>query len=328
MNRLATNGLDRFLLERMQDGNFSSTTLVFTFFCDVVTQHGGVIWIGSIIHALAPLGINARLTRTAVFRLVQDGWLESCKQGRRSYYQLTKTGQNYYQRAAKRIYASHKPEWDSVWTLLFVSLVPEDKREALHRGLSWLGYGRMAAGVYGLPSNDRQPLDELLTDLGLKDKIVHMQAQADNADNADSLQKLILSRWKLSDLRHRYKEFTTQYRKAGQTLELKKQAAGHSLLLLRVLLMHEYRRILLSDPELPSAMLPSDWEGYTAQLLAGRLYRELAGPTSKWVNRELLNADGVLKGGSAILKTRFPQSATADVANLSAMQSTTMSPLP
>jgi phenylacetic acid degradation operon negative regulatory protein len=317
MNKPASKRLDRFLLERMQDGNFSSTTLVFTFFCDVVTQHGGVIWIGSIIHALAPLGINARLTRTAVFRLVRDGWLESRKHGRRSYYQLTKTGRNYYQRAAKRIYASRKPEWDGVWTLLFISLVPEDKRDALHRGLSWLGYGRMAAGVYGLPSNDRHSLDELLSDLGLKDNIVQMQAQA---DNADSLQKLILSRWKLSDLRHRYKEFTTQYRKAGQTLELKKQASEHSLLLLRVLLMHEYRRILLRDPELPSAMLPSDWEGFTAQLLAGRLYRELAGPTSKWVNRELLNADGDLKGGSAILKKRFPLSATADVANLSAKQ--------
>lgn len=324
MNIPASKTLDRFLLERMQDGNFSSTTLVFTFFCDVVTQHGGVIWIGSIIHALAPLGINARSTRTAVFRLVQDGWLESRKQGRRSYYQLTKTGQNYYQRAAKRIYASYKPRWDGVWTLLFVSLVPEDKRDALHRGLSWLGYGRMAAGVYGLPSNDRQPLDELLSDLGLKDNIVHMQAQA---DNADSLQKLILSRWKLSDLRQHYKQFTTQYRKAGQILEREKQAAGHSLLLLRVLLMHEYRRILLRDPELPSAMLPCDWEGYTAQLLAGRLYRELAGPTSKWVNRELLNADGDMKGGSAILIKRFPQSTATDVANLPAKQSTTMSPL-
>ena len=60
----------------MQEGNISSTAVVFTFFCDVVTQHGGEIWLGSVIQALAPLGINERLTRTAVFRLVQDDWLE------------------------------------------------------------------------------------------------------------------------------------------------------------------------------------------------------------------------------------------------------------
>ena len=121
MTSKANNSLEHFLRQRMRDGNISSTTLVFTFFCDVVTQHGGEIWLGSIIHALAPLGINERLTRTAVFRLVQDGWLESRKQGRRSYYCLTKTGQHYYQRSANRIYAGSKPDWDGVWTLLFTS---------------------------------------------------------------------------------------------------------------------------------------------------------------------------------------------------------------
>ena len=127
--------LDRFLQRRIQYGNISSTTLVFTFFCDVVTQHGGEIWLGSVIHALAPLGINERLTRTAVFRLVKDGWRESSKQARRSYYRLTRTGKKYYLRAANRIYASKRPVCDGIWTLLFTSLVTDEKREALKRGL-------------------------------------------------------------------------------------------------------------------------------------------------------------------------------------------------
>ncbi len=297
-----TTSLDHFLRGRMQEGNISSTALVFTFFCDVVTQHGGEIWLGSIIQALAPLGINERLTRTAVFRLVQDGWLESRKQGRRSYYHLTETGEHYYQRSARRIYASGKPDWDGVWTLLFVSLVPEDKRDALHRGLSWLGYGRMAAAVYALPCNDRPPLDELLSDLELEDCIVHMQAQA---DNARSSQKLVMSRWKLDDLRQHYKEFALQYGQALRAIQSDKPPTGHSLLLLRVLMLQEYRRILLSDPELPAAMLPEDWEGYAAQSLTGEVYRAIAVQTATWVNRELLNAEGNLKGGSNLLKTRF-----------------------
>jgi len=294
--------LDRFLLKRMHEGNISSTTLVFTFFCDVVTQHGGEIWMGSIIHALAPLGINERLTRTAVFRLVQYGLLESRKQGRRSYYRLTQTMQNNFQRAAKRIYASHKPDWDGVWTLLFVALVPEDKRDALDRGLSWLGYGRMAASVYALPCNDRPPLEELLAELELEDSIVHMQAQAENAEN---LQKLVMARWKLRNLRQRYKAFTSQYQIARKILRGRKPPHTQSAFLLRVLLMHEYRRILLAYPELPAAMLPADWEGYSAQALTAEIYRGLAVQTGQWVNRELLNAEGNMKGGSSILKTRF-----------------------
>ena len=306
MNQISKSPLDQFLQQRMQEGNISSTALVFTFFCDVVTQHGGEIWLGSVIQALAPIGVNERLTRTAVFRLVQDGWLKSHKQGRRSYYRLTETGQHYYQRSARRIYASSKPDWDGVWTLLFVSLVPEDKRDALHRGLSWLGYGRMAAAVYALPCNDRPPLDELLSDLGLENCIVHMQAQA---DNNGSLKSLVMSRWKLDDLRRHYKDFTIQYRKALRILQSTAEPAEteteHSLLLLRILMLQEYRRILLSDPELPAAMLPANWEGYAAQKMVATIYREIATQTASWVNRELLNANGKLNGGSKMLKTRF-----------------------
>jgi len=295
--------LTGFLQQRMQHGHISSTPLVFTFFCDVVTQHGGEIWLGSIVRALAPLGINERLTRTAVFRLAQDGWLESRKQGRRSYYQLTRTGQHYYQRAANRIYASENPDWDGVWTLLFVSLVAEEKRDALHRGLSWLGYGRMAAGVYALPRNDRSALEELLADLELEDSVVQMQAQA---EGVESLQRLVMSRWKLGELRRRYKEFTALYGSAQKTLASSLSPSAHSIFLLRILLVHEYRRILLSDPELPAAMLSADWEGYAAQSLTGDIYRQIASQTSKWVSSQLINADGKMKGSVVSLRNRFP----------------------
>jgi phenylacetic acid degradation operon negative regulatory protein len=299
----AIHPVDRFLQKRMQDGNIRSTALVITFFCDVVTQHGGEIWLGSIIHALAPLGINERLTRTAVFRLVQDGWLDSRKQGRRSYYRLTQTGQNYYQRAAGRIYTIRQPDWDGSWTLLFTSMVPEDKRDAMNRGLLWLGYGRLAAGVYALPHKQQPALDHLLADLDLQEEIVAMQAQA---SDAQQLQKLVLSRWKLDDLRQRYKTFNKQYRDICKSLK-ENLPDGQSMLLLRVLLIHEYRRILLSDPELPAAMLPADWDGYVAQSLTAELYQQLFTGSTEWVNQELLNADGLLQGGFDILETRFPK---------------------
>jgi phenylacetic acid degradation operon negative regulatory protein len=284
----ASPPLDDFLLQRMRDGKISSTALVVTFFCDVVTQHGGEIWLGNIIRALAPLGINERLTRTSVFRLVQDDWLESRKQGRRSYYRLTQTGHNYYQRAAQRIYASNQPDWDGGWSLLITFLVPEEKRDALKRGLTWLGYGQMAAGVYALPRNQTRILDELLADLDLKDHVVRMQAQA---TDTESLKKLVLSRWQLDDLQHAYKAFITHYLNARKSLQ-KNPPDGHAMLLLRILLIHEYRRILLRDPELPAEMLPETWEGHTARTLAGEIYRELADSTALWVKHELLDANG------------------------------------
>jgi phenylacetic acid degradation operon negative regulatory protein len=295
--------LDHFLTRRMRNAGISSTSLVFTFFCDVVTQHGGEIWLGSVIRALVPLGISERLTRTAVFRLVQDGWLESRKHGRRSYYRLTRTGENYYQRAANRIYASSKPGWDGDWTLLFTSLVPAEKRDALHRGLSWLGYGRLGAGVFALPRDERAPLDQLLEDLDLQDGVVRMQA---HADDADSMQQLVLARWQLDALRQNYREFNACYRRANKILERESAPPAHSLLLLRILLIHEYRKILLNDPELPADMLPADWEAFDAQALTARLYRRLVESTGRWAQLELFKTDGNEQSYTRTIAGRFP----------------------
>lgn len=272
------------LRRRLQTRNISNTALVFTFFCDVITQHGGEVWLGNVIQTLARLNINERGIRTAVFRLVKDGWLASRKQGRRSYYRLSDTGQRYYQRAARRIYASDKPQWDGQWMLLFVTMVPEDKREALHRGLSWLGYGRLASAVYALPGHDREPLTELLADLEIEDNIVHMQAQA---DGSDSLKELVLSRWKLEDLQQRYAEYIGWLTAMRKILENLQRDDPQVLLLLRVLLIHEYRRILLADPELPAGMLPPGWQGEPAKTLTAVMYNRLYSSSAEWFEQQL-----------------------------------------
>ena len=117
-----STSIREFLSVRMVQGSISSTSLLITLFCDAVTRHGGEIWLGSLIRSLAPLGISERLVRTAVFRLVQDDWLVSRKRGRRSYYGLSPSGFNQYQRAARRIYTHKRPEWDGVWTLVIPSM--------------------------------------------------------------------------------------------------------------------------------------------------------------------------------------------------------------
>lgn len=310
MARTSTQALTDFLQQRLQQGNISSTTLLLTFFCDVVTEHGGEIWLGSVIHALAPLGISERLIRTSVFRLIQDDWLKSRKQGRRSYYRLTETGEHYYQRAARRIYASHSPAWDGVWTLLFASMVDKDKRDSLRKGLLWLGYGSFAPGVFALPSGDVQPLNELLRDLDLEDSIVKMRAQAEPSMRGQNLKQLVLSRWDLDDLRRRFAEFTRRYKAAVRILRRKQPPDAQILLLLRVLMIHEYRRLLLHDPELPATMMPANWEGHAAQNLVGDIYRMVVEPTSRWISRELVGANGPLKESPGLLQKRFSNSYT------------------
>jgi phenylacetic acid degradation operon negative regulatory protein len=46
-----------------------TNSLIVSIFGDVVTQHGHTLWLGSLVNALAPLGVNDRLVRTSVLTM-------------------------------------------------------------------------------------------------------------------------------------------------------------------------------------------------------------------------------------------------------------------
>ncbi|MEM8659491.1 MAG: phenylacetic acid degradation operon negative regulatory protein PaaX, partial [Pseudomonadota bacterium] len=59
----STNSLlDAFREQRPLRGG----SLIITVFGDAISQHGNSVWLGSIIQALEPFGLNSRLIRTAV----------------------------------------------------------------------------------------------------------------------------------------------------------------------------------------------------------------------------------------------------------------------
>src|SRR3546814_6876732 len=49
-------------------------SLCVTLLGDAIGPHGGSIWLSDLIELVTPLGINERLLRTSVFRLVAQDW--------------------------------------------------------------------------------------------------------------------------------------------------------------------------------------------------------------------------------------------------------------
>ena len=47
-------------------------SLITTVFGDAIAPRGGTVWLGSLIAVMGEFGVNERLVRTSVFRLVQD----------------------------------------------------------------------------------------------------------------------------------------------------------------------------------------------------------------------------------------------------------------
>jgi phenylacetic acid degradation operon negative regulatory protein len=73
----------------------------------------------------------------------------------------------------------------------------------------------------------------------------------------------------------------------------------------RILLIHHYRRVVLRDPLLPTALLPPDWPGRTARGLCGEIYRGLLLPSEQWLDRYGINEAGPLPKAGRELARRF-----------------------
>ena len=73
----------------------------------------------------------------------------------------------------------------------------------------------------------------------------------------------------------------------------------------RVLLIHHYRRVVLRDPLLPTALLPKDWPGRAARKLCGEIYRGLLPASEQWLDRHGSNQAGPLPQAVRELWQRF-----------------------
>ena len=124
-----------------------AASLAVMIFGDSIAQQGNSVWLGGLVTVMQQFGLNARQTRTAIFRLGREGWLTPQLSGRRSYYSFTESGERQYARAAERIHASAAADWDGHWTLITGVGLAGVLREELRRRLRWLGFGSPGGGL-------------------------------------------------------------------------------------------------------------------------------------------------------------------------------------
>jgi phenylacetic acid degradation operon negative regulatory protein len=294
-------------LQRVQAGS-----LLLTAFGDLLIPRGSRVWLGSLIQLLSVLGVNERMIRTAVFRLAQDNWLAAEALGRRSDYVLTEVGAQRIAEASRRIYAAQSPAWDQRWRLIFVvKEIDPAEREALRRALFWQGFGSLGQGGFVHPSTDLESVFGTLAADGLESVCrALLPVRAADAAIAESAgpHDLVMQAWNLDHLAHRYQGFVDTYEPVLQELQdhTTHGISTETALLIRLLLVHDYRRLLLRDPDLPAELLPKKWPGEAARALCRSLYRLILPPSEAHIDQAFITANGCrLPDASPILGQRF-----------------------
>ncbi len=298
---------EAFLRERPLFAN----SLILTLFGDSICPHGGVIWLGSLIKLVEPLGINQRLVRTSVFRLTDKGILQSKQVGRRSYYSLTETGYRQFSTATERIYHHHERRWDGVWRLVFTHLneLDEHRREQLQKELQWLGFSRLSRGVYGHPTVSLEQVGRVIAEMELGAAVTLMSARVEDENPVLSSVNLVRCCFQVETLKQAYAAFIERFTpmlEAAQTLDDDCDTADEeACFLLRTLLIHEFRHLLLNEPDLPVELFPADCLSHPARELVGRLYRRIVEPAERHFLRLAESEQGALPEADQRFRQRF-----------------------
>lgn len=295
----------RWIRRELESAPPRAKSLVVTVWGDALAPHGGAVWLSALIRLLAPLGLNERLVRTSVYRLAREGWLASRQAGRRSIYRLTAQGRRRFEIAYRRIYAAPPETWDGHWDLIVSASSGGTRRDKFRRELAWEGFGPIAAGVYARPARPGQRASsEVVAGLGRAAEVVLVRGR-EVAAAAPALEPLLRQYWDLVSLDADYRRFIARFRRVVELFRTDPAPDPGQCFVVRTLLIHEYRRVSLHDPQLPMAMLPVRWHARDAYALCRDFYRLTHLCAEQHLAATLRTGSGPLPPAAAYFYQRF-----------------------
>ena len=277
-------------------------SLAVTIFGDCISLYGGNVWLGSLVSAMERFNLNSRQIRTAVFRLVQNGWLESERFGRRSIYGLSTLGIQDYGRATSQIYRSKFKPWDGQWTILACNKEGFSNYGDFRKQLYWLGFGELPGATFVHPNLDIVAFNQLVVKLRVADKVAIWDGQLTSSLEGSSV---LLKAWDFTHLKVRFERFLSRFSILMSDMSEEEWSVPENSFVVRVLLIHEYRRILLQVADLPEAIFPKNWPGVPAMSLAKTIYSKVSTSSQLFVSRNLENRDGFFSHPTHEFSLRF-----------------------
>src|SRR4051812_47335705 len=268
-------------------------SIVVTLFGDAIVPRGGSVWLGTLLKFFEQLDIDASVVRTAMSRLTADGWFERNKVGRNSFYRLVQSGRQTFDIATKHIYGPPATDWTGRFELLLIGNGGD--RDASREALKNAGFGSPLPGVWVAPSG--APVPEQAAGA------IRLEVSAED----ESGRRLLRESWPLHRTADAYLKFMKTFEPLSRWTIRQDASADADAFAARILLIHHYRRVVLRDPLLPTALLPADWPGRAARQLCGELYRRLLPASEQWLDRNGTNEAGPLPKAEAELARRFAQ---------------------
>jgi phenylacetic acid degradation operon negative regulatory protein len=250
---------------------------LFDLYGDYLRPRGGRAPVAALVRLLAPLGIAAPAVRTAVSRMVRQGWLHPLRLSTGPGYLLTPKAVRRLDEAAARIYRTGQNAWDGTFDLIILDPPPtRGNRLRLAANLAFLGYGSIDDSTWVATRADDE-VEPLLADAGLR----YQRFAANHLSGTGGASGLISRAWDLDEIGKAYELFVDELEPAVAAITA--QSADEHAYAARFRLVHAWRTFLFRDPALPAELLPTRWPGTAAAAFFDQHARRLRPAADRYV---------------------------------------------
>lgn len=229
---------------------------IFDIYGDHLLNTTGWSPVAALVQLTGVLDVAPAATRTAISRMVAEGWLTGESRAGVRGYGLTPRATQRLRSAGQRIYADAVPVWNRRWHLVVTDHSPERSvRNRLSASMSYLGYARLAADTWVAPRASDDLAETLSSIIGLGHRAFEARMEGDCREFAASL-------WEIRTLADAYRSYDAWLQDVVDGFPA--DADDALCYATRALVVHEWRKFLFTDPGLPLEALPDDWPGATA----------------------------------------------------------------
>lgn len=251
---------------------------LFDLYGDHLRSRGGRAPVAALVRLLAPLGIAAPAVRTAVSRMVRQGWLQPMRLEAGPGYALTNKGIRRLDEAAARIYRTTKLNWNGQFDLVILDPLPSrPARARVSASLAFLGYGSIGERTWIAPRPSGE-VDALLSE----GEVRYDRFTATHAAGTDGAAALVERAWDLPALAAAYEQFVQ--RLSPMVSDVPARGDDQAAYGARFELVHAWRTFLFRDPQLPPALLPQPWPGTEAAAFFDKHAARLRPAADRYVN--------------------------------------------
>ncbi|MBA5638436.1 transcriptional regulator, PaaX family protein [Duganella sp. LX20W] len=269
-----------------------STALLKLIFSDPDLAGDEPVWLHELIRLMAPFGLDERATRTSVFRLTEQGCLQSRRHGRRASYEVAPSAVDGLRAAWRRLNAAPERHWDGDWTLLINAggRIGAATYATLRKALANHGYCALAPNVLARPTDHETRGQDDLAELGEDAHMEIFKVSGRQVTGGRPPAEFGREAWDLSAARTDYERFLQQCAPLREALRSGHTPSPEQAFVIRVLVGLAWHQCRHNDPMLPLEFLPEDWPARSAY----DLYRDLRRHTQVGAQRHVHSAPVVI----------------------------------